>query len=75
MHRETKLVRVDQDQFVPSQGQAAALVSRLCTLQREFCSRCNVKLLHRLGFNGIPRAKPLASWFHKRARTLDESEL
>src|ERR1700735_1129002 len=35
--------------------------SRLCTLQREFCSRCNVKLLHPLGFNGISRAKPLAS--------------
>jgi len=35
--------------------------SRLCTLQREFCSRCNVKLLHPLEFNGISRAKPLAS--------------
>jgi hypothetical protein len=26
MHRESKLVRVDQDQFVPSQAKAAALV-------------------------------------------------
>jgi hypothetical protein len=36
-------------------------LSRLCTLQREFCSRCNVKLQHPLEFNGISRAKPLAS--------------
>jgi hypothetical protein len=36
-------------------------VSRLCTLQREFCSRSNVELLHPLKFNGISRAKPLAS--------------
>jgi hypothetical protein len=42
-------------------GIAPHLVSRLCTLQREFCSRCNVKLLHPLEFNGISRAKPLAS--------------
>jgi len=41
MHRETNLARVDQDQFVPSQAKAAALVG----------------------------------WFHKRARTLDESAL
>jgi hypothetical protein len=36
-------------------------ISRLCTFQREFCSRCNVKLLHPLEFNGISRAKPLVS--------------
>src|SRR5580692_5513809 len=29
------------------------MISRLCTLQREFCSRCNVRLLDPLGFNGI----------------------
>ena len=40
---------------------ATSAFSRLCTLQREFCSRCNVKLLHPLKFNGISRAKPLAS--------------
>jgi hypothetical protein len=28
---------------------------RLCTLQREFCSRCNLKLLHPLKSNGISR--------------------
>jgi hypothetical protein len=44
-----------------SRGNKDTMVSRLCTLQREFCSRCNVRLLHPLGFNGISRAKPLAS--------------
>jgi hypothetical protein len=43
--------------------QTSHMTSRLCTLQREFCSRCNVRLLHPLGFNGISRAKPLASLY------------
>jgi hypothetical protein len=36
MHRESKLVRVDQDQFVPSQAKAAALVWLVSQTGKDF---------------------------------------
>ncbi len=67
--RGAKLIGKNSTVFIASMDEGAGgnatrhnlMFSRLCTLQREFCSRCNVELLHPLEFNGISRAKPLAS--------------